>query len=89
MNMSKNKDKKENSLCIRSRPLWQRLLYPFVGIVLICLGILLWLTPVVMGWPLFFIGVPLLFCIHPRLELWGRRKTRQMKLAIGKKFKRK
>jgi SAM-dependent methyltransferase len=56
--------------------------------VLIILGIILWLTPVVMGFPLIIIGVPLLFCFHPRLELWFRRKMHAARLAVMNKVKR-
>ena len=86
------KEKKENLTpepYLRPRPLWQRLIYPFVGIILILLGIILWLTPVVMGFPLIIIGVPLVFCFHPRLELWGRRRIRMMWVKLRKKIKRK
>jgi SAM-dependent methyltransferase len=56
--------------------------------ILIILGIILWLTPVVMGFPLIIIGMPLLFCFHPRLELWFRRKMHAVRLAIMNKVKR-
>ncbi|MBM4103428.1 MAG: methyltransferase domain-containing protein [Planctomycetes bacterium] len=73
---------------LRPRPLWQRLLYPFIGIILVILGIILWLTPVVMGFPLIIIGVPLLFCFHPRLELRFRRKMHTIRLMMMNKVKR-
>jgi SAM-dependent methyltransferase len=73
---------------LRPRPLWQRLLYPFIGAILIILGIILWITPVVPGFPLIIIGVPLLFCFHSRLELWFRRKMHAVRLAIMNKVKR-
>jgi uncharacterized membrane protein YbaN (DUF454 family) len=74
---------------VRPRPLWQRLIYPFIGFILIILGIILWLTPVVMGFPLIIIGLPLLFCFHPRLELWGRQKRHVIRQSLMKNFKRK
>jgi uncharacterized membrane protein YbaN (DUF454 family) len=74
--------------CLRPRPLWQRLLYPFIGAILIILGIILWITPVVMGFPLIIIGVPFLFCFHPRLELWVRRKMHAVRVAIMNKVKK-
>jgi uncharacterized membrane protein YbaN (DUF454 family) len=87
-------NKEEKDICtsdqtLRPRPLWQRLVYPFVGIVLIILGIILWITPVVPGFPLIIIGVPLLFCFNPRFELWGRRKMHAVRQSLMNKFKRK
>jgi uncharacterized membrane protein YbaN (DUF454 family) len=73
---------------LRPRPLWQRLLYPFLGAILIIVGIILWITPVVMGFPLIIIGVPLLFCFHPRLEHWIRSRMHAARLAIMNKIKK-
>jgi uncharacterized membrane protein YbaN (DUF454 family) len=80
--------KKAPQQCPRPRPLWQRLLYPFIGAILIIVGIILWIMPVVMGFPLIIIGVPLLFCFHPRLELWIRRKMHAARQAIMNRIKK-
>jgi hypothetical protein len=90
--MPKNKELNDNSTSdqtLRPRPIWQRLIYPFAGIILIILGIVLWITPVVMGFPLIIIGVPLVLCFHPRLELWGRKKIKAIHQSLKSKFKHK
>jgi hypothetical protein len=90
--MPQEKEKKETSASdqtVRPRPMWQRLVYPLFGMVLSILGVILWLTPVVPGWPLFFIGVPLMFCFHPRLELWGHKKIHAIGQSLKARFKRK
>lgn len=73
--------------CLRPRPWWQRLLYPLVGIILIILGIIGWLTPVIPGVPLIIIGIPWLACFHPRLELWVRRQMHRIGHAIKEKIR--
>jgi uncharacterized membrane protein YbaN (DUF454 family) len=92
VNTPKDKEKKDSfdeNQSVRPRPLWQRLLYPFIGFILVILGVILWLMPVVPGFPLFIIGVPLLFCFHPRIELWSRRKLHAIGQSLKNTFKRK
>ena len=62
---------------LQYRPLWQRLVYPIVGLFLIALGIIGWLVPIIPGFPLIIIGFPLLFCFHPRIELFVRRNMKR------------
>jgi hypothetical protein len=90
--MQQDKEKKEDctsDLCLKPRPLWQRVVYPFIGMVLVILGIILWIMPVVMGFPLIIMGVPFLFCFNPRLELWIRRKMHTIRLSLMNKIKHK
>jgi uncharacterized membrane protein YbaN (DUF454 family) len=87
------KDGKKNEMCtteqcLRTRPFWQRIVYPIVGIICIVLGIVGWIIPVVPGFPLLIIGIPLAACIHPRLELWMRRKMHNITQSIKNKFRR-
>lgn len=72
----------------RWRPLWQRIAYPFAGIILIILGIIGWLLPIVPGFPLILIGVPLVACFHPKLEHAVRAKMRTIGQAIKRRFKK-
>ena len=71
--------------CLKPRPLWQRVLYPIIGGILIILGIVGWIVPVIPGFPLIIIGIPLVACFNSRLELWMRRKMHN----IGHKIKEK
>jgi uncharacterized membrane protein YbaN (DUF454 family) len=89
--MSGIPDKKDagvKRLRLRFRPLWQRFAYPFVGIILIILGIIGWLLPVVPGFPLIIIGLPLLFCFHPRLELRVRKLMQRLGHFLIKKIRK-
>ena len=38
--------------CLRVRPLWQRMVYPIIGGILIILGVIVWIMPVIPGFPL-------------------------------------
>ncbi len=50
-----------------SRQPWPvRLALGMAGLLLIVVGIIGWLTPVVPGFPLIFVGLPMLFGVHPR-----------------------
>ena len=73
----------------RCRPLWKRIIYPLVGMILIILGIIGWLVPIIPGVPLIIIGLPLFVCISPRLELWVRRQMRDIGQAVIKRFRKK
>jgi hypothetical protein len=74
--------------CLRPRPLWQRAVYPIIGIILIITGIIGWLTPVIPGFPLIIIGIPWLACFHPRFELWVRRQMHNIGQKIMKKIRK-
>ena len=50
------------------RPLWQRIVLPFVGLVCVVVGIIGWLMPVIPGAPLAVLGIPFLFCFSRRAE---------------------
>ncbi|MBN2145162.1 MAG: hypothetical protein JW774_11110 [Candidatus Aureabacteria bacterium] len=50
------------------RPLWKKILYPLIGIGLILMGIVGWIIPVIPGFPLIIIGVPLLFFFNRTYE---------------------
>ncbi|MDO8303257.1 MAG: hypothetical protein Q7T18_08445 [Sedimentisphaerales bacterium] len=90
--MPETETKTKNELCtteqcLRPRPLWQRLVYPLIGVILIILGIIGWLMPVVPGFPLIIIGIPWLACFHPRFELWVRRQMHRIGHAIMQKIR--
>jgi len=53
------------------RPLWQRILLPVVGAVMILVGAFGLIIPVIPGILLFAIGFPLLFCFHQASEDWA------------------
>jgi len=75
--------------CLRPRPLWQRVIYPIIGGILIIAGLICWVMPVIPGFPLIIIGIPLVACFHPRIELWVRRQMHRIGHAIMKKIKHK
>lgn len=75
--------------CLRPRPLWQRVIYPIIGGIFIIVGIILWIMPVIPGFPLIIIGIPFVACFHPRLELWVRRQMHRIGHAIKEKIKHK
>ena len=85
----KEKDTEVKELALRCRPLWQRLIYPIVGIMFIILGIITWLIPIVPGFPLIIIGLPLLFCFHQPFELRMRKYLRILGHFIMKKIRKK
>ncbi len=84
-----NKNKFSATEPSRCRPLWKRIIYPLVGIILIILGIIGWLIPIIPGVPLIIIGLPLFVCINPRLELWVRRQMHNIGQAVIKRFQKK
>jgi len=90
--MSDAPDKKARDAAgeyIRHRPLWQRIVYPVLGFILVILGIIGWVVPIVMGFPLIIIGIPLLFCFHPRLEWQVRGYLRRIGQFIMKYLRKK
>ncbi len=56
---------------VRRRPLWQRIILPLVGVVLVVAGIFFLFTPIPLA-ILAVIGFPFLFCFHPRIEKRAR-----------------
>ena len=87
--MAETPDKKIAEQGIRHRTLWQRIIYPVLGLILVILGIIGWVVPIVMGFPLIIIGIPLLFCFHPRLECRMRGYLRRIGQFIMKHIRRK
>lgn len=77
------------TISTKIRPLWQRFIYPFVGLILIIVGIILWIIPVVAGFPLIIIGFPLLFCFNLKIENRVRCYMHSLFETAVKKFKRK
>lgn len=71
------------------RPLWKRIIYPIVGAVLIILGIAGWLVPIVPGFPLIIVGLPLLFFFNQRFECCMRGYIRGIGHFIMKRMKKK
>ena len=53
------------------RPLWQRLILPAVGALMIVVGTFGLIVPIIPGILLFAIGFPLLFCFHQTSEDWA------------------
>jgi uncharacterized membrane protein YbaN (DUF454 family) len=53
------------------RPLWQRLILPVVGALMIIVGMFGLIVPIIPGILLFGIGFPLLFCFHQTSEDWA------------------
>ena len=85
----KEKDTKVKEPALQRRPLWQRIIYPVVGLILVILGILLWLLPVIPGFPLIIVGLPLLFCFHPRIEFLFHRYLTGLGRFLMKKIRKK
>ena len=57
-----------------ARPWWQRLLLPVVGLVSIVVGLIFLWVPLAPTSPFLVIGIPFLFCFHPRCENAIRRR---------------
>jgi flagellar biosynthesis protein FliR len=53
------------------RPLWQRLILPVLGALMIIVGAFGLIAPIIPGILLFAIGFPLLFCFHQTSEDWA------------------
>ena len=83
----KNNSEAEGKEQLRYRPLWQRLVYPIVGLILMAIGTIGWLVPIIPGFPLIIIGFPLLFCFHPRVELYVRSNMRRFGRYLWNKIR--
>ena len=70
------------------RPLWQRMVLPFVGLVFFAVGIIGWLLPVIPGLPLAILGAPFLFCFNRRCEQWSRDRMRHTREAWRQRLAR-
>ena len=51
--------------------MWQRLILPVVGALMIIVGAFGLIVPIIPGVLLFAIGFPLLFCFHQTSEDWA------------------
>jgi hypothetical protein len=67
---------------IPQRPLYQRLLLPVLGLVLIALGIIGIILPFVPGLPAFLLGLIFCSCVHQPSEVWMRGKVHAIKARI-------
>ena len=56
------------------RPWWQRILLPLVGLVAIVVGFVFLWIPLAPTSPFLVIGIPFLFCFHPRCENFVRQR---------------
>lgn len=62
----------------RRRPIYQRLLLPVLGLVLIAVGIIGVILPLVPGFPVVFLGLICCSCAHQPAEVWMRAKTKAL-----------
>lgn len=53
---------------VPKRPVWQRMVLPFVGVLLLALSVVGGLLPILQGWLFVIPGAVLLACVHPRCE---------------------
>ncbi|QDU66863.1 hypothetical protein [Engelhardtia mirabilis] len=70
------------------RPPWKRVALTVLGVVLTVVGLLLWLTPVLPGGFLAYIGIPLLFAASPRIESRIRRWIKHRFLRLRVRWRR-
>ncbi|MEO0652887.1 MAG: hypothetical protein AAFZ65_19590 [Planctomycetota bacterium] len=70
------------------RPLWKRVVLPLVGALLVVAGLVLWLTPVLPGGFLTYLGIPLLFAASPQTEARVRRWMRWRVLRLAVRWRR-
>ena len=71
----------------RLRPLWQRILFAFAGGILTLLGVGMLFTPGP-GIPVLLIGVPMLLCVHPKLERRAHAWTARIREKIRSRFRK-
>ena len=64
------------------RPIYQRLLLPVLGLVLIALGIIGIILPFVPGFPALLLGLIFCSCVHQPSEVWMRGKVNNLKARI-------
>ena len=64
------------------RPLYQRILLPILGLVLIVLGIIGIILPLVPGLPAFLLGLICCSCAHHPAEVWMRAKTKALRTRL-------
>ena len=61
----------------RNHSLLRRILIAGAGAILIILGLIGWIIPIIPGFPLVFVGIPMVIAIHPAVDKaarrWGRR----------------
>lgn len=70
------------------RPPWKRVLLTGIGVVLTLVGGALWLTPLVPGGFLAYIGIPMLYAASPRREAQMRRWVRHRFLRSRVRWRR-
>ncbi|MBA4388914.1 MAG: hypothetical protein C0404_13105 [Verrucomicrobia bacterium] len=63
---------------LKRRPLYQRILLPIAGILLIITGIIGMLLPLMPQWPFIILGIPLALSFHHKTEAWGRKHTNRV-----------
>jgi hypothetical protein len=64
------------------RPIYQRLLLPLLGLVLIAVGMIGVILPLVPGFPVVFLGLVFCSCAHQPAEVWMRAKTKALKARL-------
>ena len=75
--------------CYKIRPIWQRIVYPFIGTILILIGLLGLILPVMPGMIFVLAGIPLVACIHPKLEYWVKHEMHIAFTKIKEKLRHK
>jgi uncharacterized membrane protein YbaN (DUF454 family) len=87
-------NKNDSAICkldgkiFKERPLWQRIVYPIIGSVLVIIGIVGTLLPILPGFVFIFLGIPLLFRFNYKWECWERRNMHKIIHAIANKSKK-
>lgn len=73
---------------VRERPVWQRILYPFLGAVTFTFGIFAAIMPILPGGMLIPIGLVFIMCFHQRTERWSKRTVTAVMNGCERQWKR-
>ena len=69
------------SRLLRAAKQWPRGVRLVVGLVCLVLGVIGILIPIIPGWPLFFVALPLIVSVSPALQrIWERYLDRHPKV---------
>lgn len=56
----------------------RRIVIAIAGGILIILGLVGWIVPIIPGFPLIIVGVPMVIAVHPALDRAARRWARRL-----------